>query len=297
MNSRWIPWLFMAPALVLIAVVTIYPMIYSMIISFQDVRLARINQAEFVGLDNYIRLLGDTAFHRSLLLSIIYVIGSVLGSLVLGLGLALLFDRDLHGMVLWRSLLIVPMVVTPVSIGLTWRMMYSDQTGVINFALGQLGLPRPLWIESPDTALVSVILVDIWEWTPFMFLILLAGLRSLPLSPFESARVDGASAWQRFIYLTLPMLWPVIAVAVLLRAIDALRIFDQIFIMTRGGPAQATDLFSLFLYRTGFKHAYISYAAALSWVLLILTTVLLVYFVRVTGIVRGKEVAAPEMTT
>jgi multiple sugar transport system permease protein len=297
MNSRWIPWLFMAPALVLIAVVTIYPMIYSMIISFQDVRLARINQAEFVGLDNYIRLLGDTAFHRSLLLSIIYVIGSVLGSLVLGLGLALLFDRDLHGMVLWRSLLIVPMVVTPVSIGLTWRMMYSDQTGVINFALGQLGLPRPLWIESPDTALVSVILVDIWEWTPFMFLILLAGLRSLPLSPFESARVDGASAWQRFIYLTLPMLWPVIAVAVLLRAIDALRIFDQIFIMTRGGPAQATDLFSLFLYRTGFKHAYISYAAALSWVLLILTTVLLVYFVRVTGVFRRKEVVAPEITT
>jgi multiple sugar transport system permease protein len=221
----------------------------------------------------------------------------VVGSLVFGLGLALLFDRELHGMVLWRSLLIVPMVVTPVSIGLTWRMMYSDQTGVINFALGQLGLPRPLWIESPDTALVSVILVDIWEWTPFMFLILLAGLRSLPLSPFESAKVDGASAWQRFIYLTLPMLWPVIAVAVLLRAIDALRIFDQIFIMTRGGPAQATDLFSLFLYRTGFKHAYISYAAALSWVLLILTTVLLVYFVRVTGIFRGKEVAAPEMTT
>jgi multiple sugar transport system permease protein len=297
MNSRWIPWLFMAPALVLIAVVTVYPMIYSMIISFQDVRLSRINQAEFVGLDNYVRLWGDTAFHRSLLLSIIYVVGSVVGSLVFGLGLALLFDRELHGMVLWRSLLIVPMVVTPVSIGLTWRMMYSDQTGVINFALGQLGLPRPLWIESPDTALVSVILVDIWEWTPFMFLILLAGLRSLPLSPFESAKVDGASAWQRFIYLTLPMLWPVIAVAVLLRAIDALRIFDQIFIMTRGGPAQATDLFSLFLYRTGFKHAYISYAAALSWVLLILTTVLLVYFVRVTGIFRGKEVAAPEMTT
>jgi multiple sugar transport system permease protein len=297
MNSRWIPWLFMAPALALIAVVTVYPMIYSMIISFQDVRLARINQAEFVGLDNYIRLLGDTAFHRSLFLSISYVIGSVLGSLILGLGLALLFDRELHGMVLWRSLLIVPMVVTPVSIGLTWRMMYSDQTGIINFALGQLGLPRPLWIESPDTALVSVILVDIWEWTPFMLLILLAGLRSLPLSPFESARVDGASAWQRFIYLTLPMLWPVIAVAVLLRAIDALRIFDQIFIMTRGGPAQATDLFSLFLYRTGFKHAYISYAAALSWVLLILTTLLLVYFVRVTGVFRRKEVAAPEMTT
>jgi multiple sugar transport system permease protein len=294
MNSRWIPWLFMAPALALIAIVTVYPMIYSMIISFQDVRLARINQAEFVGLANYARIIGDTAFHRSLLLSIIYVLGSVLGSLLLGLGLALLFNRDLPGIALWRSLMIVPMVVTPVSIGLTWRMMYSDQTGVINFALGQLGLPRPLWIESPDTALLSVILVDVWEWTPFMFLILLAGLRSLPLSPFESARVDGASAWQRFIYLTLPMLWPVIAVAVLLRAIDALRIFDQIFIMTRGGPAQATDLFSLFLYRTGFKHAYISYAAALSWVLLVLTTILLVYFVRVTGVFRRRTAETPE---
>jgi multiple sugar transport system permease protein len=297
MNNRWTPWLFMAPALSLILAVTIYPMIYSMIISFQDVRLARINQADFVGFANYARLLVDSAFHHSLLLSILYVVGSVIGSLLLGLALALLFDRELYGMVLWRSLLIVPMVVTPVSIGLTWRMMYSDQTGVINFVLGKLGLPRPLWIESPDSALFSVMLVDIWEWTPFMFLILLAGLRSLPLSPFESARVDGASAWQRFFYLTLPMLSPVIAVAVLLRAIDALRIFDQVFIMTRGGPAQATDLFSLFLYRTGFKHAYISYAAALSWVLLILTTVLLVFFVRVTGVFRGKQEIAPEATS
>jgi len=296
MNSRWAPWLFMAPTLLLVIAVTIYPMVYSMIISFQDVRLARIDQADFVGLDNYIKLLRDSAFHRSLLLSVLYVLGSVIGSLTLGFALALLLDRELRGMVLWRSLLIVPMVVTPVSIGLSWRMMYSDQTGIVNFLLGSLGLPRPLWIESPDTALVSVILVDIWEWTPFMFLILLAGLRSLPVSPFESARVDGASAWQRFLYLTVPMLRPVIAVAVILRAIDALRIFDQIFIMTRGGPAQATDLFSLFLYRTGFKHAYISYAAALSWVLLLATTMLLVCFVRVTGVFRSKDEPAPEAT-
>jgi multiple sugar transport system permease protein len=279
----------MTPALFLVAAVTAYPLVYSLIISFEDVRLARISRAEFVGLANYERLLGDGAFHHSLLLSLIYVACSVVGSLLLGFALALLMDRELRGMVLWRSLLIVPMVVTPVSIGLTWRMMFNDQIGIVNYVLGWLGLPRPLWIEAPDSALLSVILVDIWEWTPFMFLILLAGLRSLPQSPFESARVDGASAWQRLFYVTIPMMRPVITVAVLLRAVDAVRIFDQVFIMTRGGPAQATDLFSLFLYRTGFKHAYISYAAALSWVLLIILSVLLVLFVRYAGVFAGKD--------
>jgi multiple sugar transport system permease protein len=279
----------MTPALVLVAAVTAYPLVYSLIISFHDVRLTRISRADFVGLANYERLLGDSAFHHSLLLSLIYVVCSVVGSLMLGFAIALLMDRELRGMVLWRSLLIVPMVVTPVSIGLTWRMMFNDQIGIVNYVLGWLGLPRPLWIESPDSALLSVILVDIWEWTPFMFLILLAGLRSLPQSPFESARVDGAAASQVLLYLTIPMMRPVIAVAVLLRAVDAVRIFDQVFIMTRGGPAQATDLFSLFLYRTGFKHAYISYASALSWVLLIVLTILLVLFVRYAGVFTGKD--------
>lgn len=279
----------MAPALALVAAVTLYPLAYSIIMSFQDMRLTKIASADFVGLDNYVRLLSDGAFHRSLRLSAIFVVGSVTGSLILGFLLALLLDRELAGMALFRSLIIVPMVVTPVSIGLTWRMMFSDQIGVINFVLESVGLPRPLWIESPETALLSVILVDIWEWTPFMFLILLAGLRSLPASPFESARVDGASALQRFVYLTLPMMRPLIAVAVILRAVDALRIFDQVFIMTRGGPVQATDLLSLFLYRTGFKHSNIGYAAALSWVLLLVSSALLVLFVRYTGLLAAKE--------
>lgn len=289
MTGRATPWLLMAPALLLVGAVTLYPFAYSLAISFQNMELTRIGRSEFVGLDNYARLLEDPAFRDSLLLSVIYVLGSVAGSLVLGFALAVLFDRELRGMVLFRSLLIVPMVVTPVSIGLTWRMMYSDQTGVINFVLGALGLPRPLWIEAPDSALLSVILVDIWEWTPFMFLILLAGLRSLPLSPFESARVDGATALQRFLYLTLPMMRPVIAVAVILRSVDAIRIFDQVFIMTRGGPAQATDLFSLFLYRTGFKHSHISYAAAMSWVILIASSLLLVLFVKYTGVLASSQ--------
>ena len=294
MNRASTPWLFLAPALALVAAVTLYPFAYSLIISFQDVELTRLSEGRFVGLDNYVELLGDPAFHVSLELSLIYVAGSVVGSLVLGFALALLMNQELHGMVIFRSLLIVPMVVTPVSIGLTWRMMYSDQTGVINALLGALGLPRPLWIESPDSALYSVILVDIWEWTPFMFLLLLAGLRSLPVSPFESAKVDGANAWQRFWYLTVPMMRPVIAVAVILRAVDALRIFDQVFIMTRGGPAQATDLFSLFVYRTGFKHSHISYAAALSWVLLLASSILLVLFVRRTGVFRTEAKPAAE---
>jgi len=289
MHSRYQPWLFLAPALILVVVVTIYPFAYSLYISFHDVELTNIRKVPFVGFENYLKLLSDRAFHLSLLRSIYFVVGTVAGSFIVGFGLALLLDLEVKGMVVLRSLIIVPMVVTPVSIGLTWRMMYSNQIGVINYVLGLVGLPQPLWIQSPDTALISVMLVDIWEWSPFMFLILLAGLRSLPVSPSESARVDGANAWQRFIFLTLPMMKPVIIVALILRTVDAMRIFDQVFVMTRGGPVQATDLFSLFLYRVGFKHSHISYAAALSWILLLLSTLLLVLFVRQTGIFKPKD--------
>lgn len=292
MSERVTPWLFMAPALILILAITAYPLVFSLVISFQDFNVYRsaVEPIKFVGLGNYIALVHDPIFWHSLRLSVTYVAASVSGSLLLGFGLALLLDRELRGTAILRSLLIVPMVVTPVSIGLTWRMMYSDQIGIINHILGALGLPRPLWIEGTKTALMSVVLVDIWEWTPFMFLILLAGLRSLPVSPFESALVDGANWWQRFRFLTVPMMRPVIYVAVILRTVDALRIFDQIFVMTRGGPAQATDLFSVFVYRVGFKHSHISYAAALSWVLLLLSTVLLVLFVNNTGMLKKGEV-------
>ena len=293
MNDRKLPWLFIAPALILILAITLYPLLYSLTISFQDFDINRAaTETKFVGLDNYINLTKDPLFWNSLKLSVLYVVGSVAGSLILGFGLALLLDRELHGITVLRSLLIIPMVVTPVSIGLTWRMMFSSQIGIINVILSMLGLPTSLWIESTKTALLSVMLVDIWEWTPFMFLIILAGLRSLPVSPFESAMVDGTSAWQRLRYLTIPMLRPVLYVAIILRTVDALRIFDQVFLMTRGGPAQATDLFSLFVYRVGFKLSHMSYAAALSWVLLLISTVLLILFVNSTGMLKKGQPAA-----
>jgi multiple sugar transport system permease protein len=291
MNERRLPWLFLAPALILIFAITLYPLVYSLTISFQNYDINRSAETgiQFIGLGNYINLFKDPLFWNSLKLSMIYVVGSVTGSLLLGFGLALLLDRELRGMTVLRSLLIIPMVVTPVSIGLTWRMMFSDAVGIINFVLRAIGLPYPLWIESTNSALVSVMLVDIWEWTPFMFLIILAGLRSLPISPFESAMVDGATWPQRLRYLTIPMLKPVFYVAIILRTVDALRMFDQVFIMTRGGPAQATDLFSLFVYRVGFKLSHMSYAAALSWILLFMSTVLLVFFVNSTGMFKRSQ--------
>lgn len=291
MNDRKLPWLFLAPAMILILAVTFYPLIYSLTISFQNYDMNRATNlgVDFIGLENYKNLVGDPLFWESTKLSIIYVIGSVTGSLILGFGLALLLDRELRGMTVLRSLLIIPMVVTPVSIGLTWRMMYSSQNGILNYILNVFGLPQPLWIESTNSALLSVMLVDIWEWTPFMFIIILAGLRSLPVSPFESAMVDGASGWERMRYLTIPMMRPVFYVAIILRTVDALRMFDQVFIMTRGGPAQATDLLSLYIYRVGFKLSHMSYAAAISWILLILSTVLLVLFVNSTGMFRKGE--------
>ncbi len=288
-KRRLEPWLFIAPVLVLTLVVGVYPLVYSLVITFFEVDYGVTAGMEWVGIANYAAILRDPGFLQSLRLSAIFVAASVICSLVLGLGLAMLVNREFRGVGVLRSLLIVPMVVTPVSIGLTWRMIFNDQAGILNYLLGTLGLPTPLWHMGADTALLAAIIVDIWQWTPFMFLILLAGLRSLPRTPFDAARVDGAGALQRFRHVTLPLMRRVILIALVLRAVDAMRIFDMVFILTRGGPAQATDLFSIFVYRIGFKFGHTSYAAAISWVLVMLSSILLMMFVRVSGLFKDER--------
>ena len=179
------------------------------------------------------------------------------------------------------------MLVTPIAVGITWRIMFNPDLGVINYLLGSIGIPAQGWLASMNQSLLSVIIVDVWQWTPFMFLILFAGVRSLPRSPFESAAIDGASRLQAFFLVTLPMLRPVIVLAVLLRAVDSVRTFDQIFMMTRGGPNLTTDLVSLYLQRVNFKFFDIGYGAALSWLFLILLMIAVIAFIRYTGFLRS----------
>ena len=237
-DRRRTPWGFILPALVPLLLITIGPLIFLYYMSLTDFELgASLSEARWVGLDNYIRLFSgkDPQFWPAIVNTIGIAVAATAIELVLGFGIALLIDsfgERLKGILV--AILMLPMVVTPVIVGLVWKLMLNSEHGVINWALGYIGL-QPAWL-GPELSLTSIMIVEIWQWTPFVALILMAGLASLPGEPHEAAAIDGATGWQSLIYITLPLLMPVIVLALLLRLIDVLKIFDIIFIMTGGGP-------------------------------------------------------------
>lgn len=258
----------MAPALVYLAAFSIYPLIYSVQVAFTTTTAG----AGGITLANFTRLFHDRLFFISLGQTAAYTLVALTIEFSLGLVLALAADSAARQG--WpfikpvRGLILLPMILPPVVVAVIWRLIYNPDFGVLNSTLHA----HFNWIAGENSAMLSVILVDVWQWTPFMFLLLLAGLQALPVEPFEAAVVDGASAWQTFRHVTLPLLRPVIAVALLLRSMDLLRVFDSIFVLTQGGPGFATETASLFIYRTAFRFYDFGYAAVLSFVLLIVTT-------------------------
>ena len=275
MSARPGSWVWTAPAVGVLALLSIYPMFFAIEVSLRT--------GSGYGLGNFARLAGDGFFLVSLAQTLVYTAGALVVEVTLGMILALAVNREFRGRQALRSLLLIPMLLPPVVVAVVWRLILNPEFGVLNGALRSLGVNTAglTWFGSERTAMLSVILVDVWEWTPFLFLLLLAGLQGLPVEPFEAARVDGASPWQIFRRLTLPMLRPVLAVAVLLRAMDLLRVFDQIFILTQGGPGFATETVTLYIYRTAFRYWNFGYAAAMSFVLLAATTVIARSFLRV----------------
>ena len=264
------PALFITPAFLVLFVILIYPLGYSFWLSFHDWTLYNFRTAiPFVGLGNYIQLLTNGEFFHSVGITLGFMAGAITLEFILGMGLALLINHDLWGKGVIRSLILLPMMVTNVVIGLTWRLLFSYQFGIINYYLGVLGIAPVQWLSSPTMAMPSIIIVDVWNTTSFVTLMLLAGLQSLPDEPFEAARIDGASAWQTFRYLTLPLLRPTILVALLWRIIDTFRIFDVVYLLTAGGPARATETVSLFVYRNGFQLFNLGYASAASYLMIL----------------------------
>jgi multiple sugar transport system permease protein len=263
---------FLAPAVVLLLALTVYPLLYVVRISLY--RLTPAGET-FVGLENFLRLLRDPFFFQSLGQTFLFMIGALTLEFLLGLSLALLLDSEIRARGLWRTLFLLPMILPPVVVGVIWRLIYNPSFGVLNGALQLLGVDtaRLTWLADPSVALAAIVVVDVWEWTPFVFLILLAGLQAIPEEPYEAARIDGSSAWQTFRHVTLPLLAPAILVALLLRTMDLLRIFDQVFILTQGGPGFATETISLYIYKTAFRFFDFGYAAAMSLVLLVATLV------------------------
>jgi multiple sugar transport system permease protein len=260
----------MIPGMAFLIAISVYPTIYSLNASFYRWNLAATARRSLVGLRNYELLLSDPSFWHSVGVTLTYVFIVVALELAIGLGVALLFFRRFPGDHFLRALLILPMVVAPVVVGLLWRYMLNAQFGVVNYLAELVGFERVDFLGSTALALPTLILIDVWQWTPFTFLIMLAALQGMPEDIIEAARIDGARSVRIFFDHILPMIRYPIAVALVLRLLDAFRVYDIIFMTTRGGPIDVTQTLSWQIYDVGFKSFDIGYAAAYSWLMLIL---------------------------
>ena len=267
--NRLTPYLFMAPAVVIMAIALIYPLGYMVWGSFRAWDPSQtIGEAEFVGFKNYITLLNDPNFLESLGVTLRFAFIVVSVEMVLGVGLALLLDRNIRGMSMLRTMFILPMMIAPVVVGLMWRYMYHPTVGTFNQTLKSLGFEGVDWLG--NHALLSVIIADIWQWTPFIFILALAALQSLPRSALEAARIDGATAWQQIWFIKLPLMAPVLIVTGLLRLIDAFKVLEVILVLTEGGPGLSTEILALRISRTATEFRELGVAAAMSNYLLLL---------------------------
>jgi len=279
-----IAYFFILPAIATLLFLIIYPMVCSLWFSVHTWYLARPKVFPFIGLKNYHFLLfGDPVFRVALRNTIALLAVCIPIEFGLGLSLASLLNRrELKARRFFRSCLIIPLAVTPIVVGVLWKFILHPRYGILNYLLGFLNLPSIEWVADPRFALFSVMMVDIWEWTPFMVLVLYAGLVSLPQEPLEAAKLDGASGWQEFIYVSMPLLAPIIAVATLIRIMDIIKMFDIVYVLTRGGPGDATELLSLYNFRVGLNYFYMGRAAALSWLIAVIVIVIAQMFLKIT---------------
>jgi multiple sugar transport system permease protein len=257
--------IWVAPALTVLGALSIYPLLYLIWVSLTD--------AHGFSIANYTRLFEDRFFRVAAAQTLLYAACALTLEFFLGFALALLIDSLSRGRAFIRAGLLMPMLLPPVVAAVIWRLIYNPEFGVLNGMLRQFGVNTAnlTWTSGRTSAMLSVIVVDVWQWTPFMFLLLTAGLQAIPGEPIEAARVDGAGYWRRFFDVILPLMKPTILLALLLRAMDLFRIFDQIFILTQGGPGSATETVSLFIYRTAFRFSNFGYAAAMSFAALMVT--------------------------
>ncbi|MFC0408352.1 carbohydrate ABC transporter permease [Roseomonas elaeocarpi] len=281
-------WVFVLPALITVCAVILFPWAFTLWMSTNEWRVGEAH--EFVGLANFARLLHDGRFLDSLWHTLTYTVLSVVAPIVLGTAAALFFHREVPLRGLLRGIFVMPMMATPVAVALVWTMMFHPQLGVLNYLLDLVGIPPQEWVFHPATVIPSLVLVETWQWTPLVMLIVLGGLASLPQEPYESAQIDGANAWQRFRYLTLPLLGPFLMVAVIIRTIDAFKSFDIIYAITQGGPGTASETINLYLYQVAFSYYQVGYGSAIAvvfFVFIILLSLLLLHLrkraARVTG--------------
>ncbi|HHW15470.1 MAG TPA: sugar ABC transporter permease [Firmicutes bacterium] len=267
-SDKYADKLFPAPAVIAVILLMGFPVAYTAYLSLHKWFVSSLTPPTWVGLENYLALFRDQRFLQSVWHTAVFTTVAVVVQCVLGVAMALLFNQEFKGRGQVRTLFLLPMAATPVAIALVWMMLLDPGIGLINWLLKTVHLPQPLWTGDPKLVLFTLAMVDTWQWTPLVMLIVLAGLAALPKDPFEAALVDGATGWQTFWHVTLPMLRPSIIVAVLFRLIDALKTFDIIYIITGGGPGWASETINLFSFNQGFVYFHMGYASAVLMVLL-----------------------------
>jgi multiple sugar transport system permease protein len=292
LRRRRTAYLFAAPAIITLLAITIFPLLYEVRLVFMSWELTTTTTPEFVGLQNLIKVLfQDNRFWSSMRVTAVLIVLGVSIQLGIGTGLALLLNR----MGRWRtplvSLFLIPVMIAPVVAGFQFRMIYHDQFGPLNYIIEIItgGRWRGFaWIADPNVALFAILMTDVWQWTPFLMLIVLAGLQSIPLELHEAAEVDGASAWQSFWRITLPLLLPMIIIGILIRAMDAFKLFDIVYLVTGGGPGNVTETISFYTYLQGFKFFSLGYTAAMAFIQLIIITLIARFFLSFQKRQRGE---------
>ena len=265
-------WPFVAPAMIVVLAVIVFPWAYTIWMSLHEWKVG--SPPTFVGLANYLRLPGDARFVESVWHTLVYTVLSVVLPLVLGTLAAVVFNNRFPLRGFFRGLFILPMMATPVAIALVWTMMFHPQLGVLNYLLSLVGIPAQLWVFHPGTVIPSLVLVETWQWTPLVMLIVLGGLAALPTEPYESAQIDGATFWQMFRYITLPLVAPFLFIAAMIRTIDAVKSFDIIFAITQGGPGSASETINVYLYSVAFVYYDLGYGSAIAVVFFLLIVAL-----------------------
>ena len=275
-------WIFLLPTMCFLGITAFLPLMYSVYLSFFKMKINLPNAAkQFIFFDNYIRIFSDKALWVSAGNTLVFAVFSVALEVALGLFLAMVFCSDQLWARICISILLIPMIMAPVAIGTLWRMMLDSSIGIINYFLSFLGVPSITWLSSTKTAMLSVILVNVWQLTPWVTIICAAGLKSLPSDCLEAATVDGAGNGQIFQKIVLPLMSPVLTVVVMLRFVDAFKVFDTIYVMTNGGPGSATEMLPNYIYKQGLKFFDAGYSASLAILFVAVMTLVTLLFLKI----------------
>jgi len=272
---------FVLPALLLIGFFTGYPLVFSIINSFKKYRLNQPDAIRFIGFDNYITVFKDPLFLAALLRSIGLTVVIVGIQLIIGLFIAVILSRSFRGHGIIRSIIVLPIATTPVVVGLTWKFMFmTPSIGIINHLLDKIGISGPIWLADPLWSLIAIIIMDVWNWTPFMVIILLAGILNQPKDIYEAALVDGANNFKVTTKITIPLLKKVMGVILLIRIADSFRMFDQIWMLTEGGPGTSTQTLAVLTYQAAFNYSNLGRASAISMVMLVILITFLIIMLK-----------------